>query len=101
MARDELEQRIWRISDIDKEPQQMLTPIHGHEQIPLMSLEETLQPLVPILIAVQDYAHIAKEKCKKPVDGLTPDESASIMLYTMGWQPIEQCLFFVLNAAIR
>ncbi|CAF4918695.1 unnamed protein product, partial [Rotaria magnacalcarata] len=44
---------------------------------------------------------MAKEKCKKPADGLTHDESASIMLYSMGWEPIEQCLYFALNAALR
>ena len=31
MAKDELKQRILRISDIDKEPQQMLTLIHGYD----------------------------------------------------------------------
>ncbi|CAF4339582.1 unnamed protein product, partial [Rotaria sordida] len=50
---------------------------------------------------VQDYAYMAKEKCKKPEDGLTQDESASIMLYSMGWEPLEQCLYFALNAALR
>ncbi|CAM4819388.1 unnamed protein product [Rotaria magnacalcarata] len=101
MATDDMKQRILRISDVDKEPQQMLMPIQGYNQMPLMSLEEAVQPLVPILPAVQDYAYMAKEKCKKPADGLTHDESASIMLYSMGWEPIEQCLYFALNAALR
>ncbi|CAF4008602.1 unnamed protein product, partial [Rotaria sordida] len=92
MATDEITQRILRISDIDKEPQEILAPIHSYDQMPLMSLEEAVQPLVPILPAVQDYAYMAKEKCKKPEDGLTQDESASIMLYSMGWEPLEQCL---------
>ncbi|CAF3358188.1 unnamed protein product, partial [Rotaria socialis] len=83
MATDDTKQRILRISDVDKEPQQMLMPIQGYNQMPLMSLEEAVQPLVPILPAVQDYAYMAKEKCKKPADGLTHDESASIMLYSM------------------
>ncbi|CAF3418254.1 unnamed protein product, partial [Rotaria sp. Silwood2] len=101
MATNEIAQHILRISDIDKEPQEMLTPIHGYDQMPLMSLEEAVQPLVPILPTIQDYAYVAKEKCKKPVDGLTQDESASIMLYSMGWGPLEQYLYAALNAALR
>ncbi|CAF4849522.1 unnamed protein product, partial [Rotaria socialis] len=54
MATDDTKQRILRISDVDKEPQQMLMPIQGYNQMPLMSLEEAVQPLVPILPAVQD-----------------------------------------------
>ncbi|CAF3330616.1 unnamed protein product [Rotaria sp. Silwood2] len=79
----------------------MLTPIHGYDQMPLMSLKEAVQPLVPILPTMQDYAYVAKEKYKKPVDGLTQDESASIMLYSMGWEPLEQYLYVALNAALR
>ncbi|CAF1658650.1 unnamed protein product [Rotaria sp. Silwood1] len=101
MATDEITQRILCISDIDKEPEEILAPIHGYDQMLLMSLEEAVQPLVPILPAVQDYAYMAKEKYKKPEDGLTQDESASIMLYSMGWEPLEQCLYFALNAALR
>jgi len=46
----------------------MLMPIGGYENT----------PLITILPAIQSHAYIAKERCKKPADGLTPDESASI-----------------------
>jgi hypothetical protein len=51
---------------------------------------------------VQDYAFVAKQRCKPiPADGLTRDESASIILYTMEWEPHEECLYFALNSTLR
>ncbi|CAF5020652.1 unnamed protein product, partial [Rotaria socialis] len=42
-----------------------------------------------------------KQMCDCPADGLTTDESASIMLYTMGWEPLNKCLYVVLNDTLR
>ena len=55
--------------------------------MPIVSLEEAVAELLPILPDVQSHAYVAKQRCKKPADDLTRDESASIMLYTMGWEP--------------
>ncbi|CAF4791570.1 unnamed protein product, partial [Rotaria socialis] len=60
-----------------------------------------VEPLVPILPDVQAHAYTAILKCKKPADKLTQDESASIMLYTMGWDPPEECLYVALNNTLR
>jgi hypothetical protein len=47
-------------------------------------------------------AFIAKQKCKKsPSNSLSIDESASIILYSMDWEPQEQCLYYVLNQTLR
>ena len=54
--------------------------------MPLVSLEEAVEKLVHILPRVQTYAYVAKQRCKTPADGLTQDESAAIVLYTMGWK---------------
>jgi hypothetical protein len=95
-------QRHVRVSDIAKEPQKMLMPIRGYESMPLVSLEEAVAPLVSILPEVQDYVYVAKQRCEPvPADGLTVDESASIMLYSMEWEPHEECLYFVLNGTLR
>jgi hypothetical protein len=94
-------QRILRISDIAKEPLEVLLPIAGYEQMPIVSLEEAVEKLVHLLPLIRTYVHVAKERCKKPAEGLTQDESASIMLYTMGWKPLDQCLYIVLNDALR
>ncbi|CAF1394108.1 unnamed protein product [Adineta steineri] len=95
-------QQYTRVSDIVKEPQKMLMPIRGYEKMPLVSLEEAVTPLISILPEIQDYAYVAKQRCESvPPDDLTQDESASIMLYSMEWEPHEECLYFALNATLR
>jgi hypothetical protein len=95
-------QRILRLSDIAKEPLEMLLPITGYEAMPIVSLEMAVEPLVSFLPAVQSYAYAAKQRCKTPpADGLSTDESASIMLYSMGWEPLDKCLYVSLNAILR
>jgi hypothetical protein len=100
-GREEVEQRILRSSDIVEEPREMLMPIDGYSEVPLVSLEEAIKPLISLLPKIRDYANVAKERCKNPADNLTSDESASIMLYTMEWEPAFQCLCIVLNATLR
>ncbi|CAF3479741.1 unnamed protein product [Rotaria socialis] len=94
-------QRILRITDIADEPLRFIAPIGGYEEMPLVSLEKAVEPLVSILPAVQSHAYVAKQMCDSPADGLTTDESASIMLYTMGWEPLNKCLYVVLNDTLR
>ncbi|CAF1353121.1 unnamed protein product [Rotaria sp. Silwood1] len=94
-------QRILRITDVAQEPLEFLAPISGYGKEPLVSLEQAIEPLVPILPDVQSHAYVAKQRSKKPADGLTQDESASIMLYTMGWEPLDECLYNVLNNTLR
>ena len=94
-------QRMLRMADITNEPLEFLTPISGYAKMPLVSLEQAIEPLVSILPEVQSYAYVAKQRCKKPADNLTQDESASIMLYTMAWEPLEECLYIVLNQTLR
>jgi hypothetical protein len=95
-------QQYVRISDIDNEPQQWLTPIDGYDKKPVVSLEEAVISLVFILPTINDHVFNAKQRCKpQPDHGLTRDESASIILYTMSWTPRDQCLYFVLNRTLR
>ncbi|CAF0783992.1 unnamed protein product [Adineta steineri] len=94
-------QRIIRITDIAEEPLGFLVPISGYGKMPLVSLEDAVQPLVSILPEVQSHAYVAKQRCKTPADELTQDESASIMLYTMGWEPLDECLYVALNQTLR
>ena len=99
---DDLPQHNQRVSDFDATPCEYLLPIQGYEKRPLVSLEEAIEPIVPYVPRVKQMAHVAKHKCKKPpADGLTVDESASIMLYSMDWHPREESLYRVLNAALR
>ena len=99
---DEVLQHNQRVSDFDAKSCEYLLPIQGYEKKPLVSLEEAIEPIVPYVPRVQQMAHVAKRRCKMPpADDLTVDESASIMLYSMDWQPREEPLYRVLNAALR
>ena len=89
-------------ADIRDEPKQMLLPISGYEDEPLVSLEEACKPLEKILD--KDLAQnlmIATMNSMEPADGLTPNESASIHLYTMEWKVAENSLYAVLNRTLR
>jgi len=94
-------QRIQYITDVAEEPHDFLLPISGYEQMPLVRLETAIEKLIDLLPSIKLYAYVAKQRCQQPTDGLTQDESAAIMLYTMGWKPRDQCLYFVLNATLR
>jgi hypothetical protein len=80
----------------------MLLPIQGYKKKPLVSLEEAIEPLLSVVPGIKQMAYVAKMKCEKPpADNLSIDESASIMLYSMEWEPQDECLYFVLNATLR
>lgn len=90
-----------RFLDVDREPRRMLQPIEGYRNLPLVSLNEAVESIVFCCPDIQRRADIAKENCQNPADGLDQNESASIYLYTMEWEPREQCLYYVLNATLR
>ncbi|CAF1104339.1 unnamed protein product [Adineta steineri] len=95
-------QQYTRVSDIANEPQKMFMPIEGYEEMPLVPLEEAVAPLISILPKIQTYTYVAKQRCESvSPGGLTQDESASVILYSMEWEPHEKCLYFALNAALR
>ncbi|CAF3790148.1 unnamed protein product [Adineta steineri] len=75
--------------------------INGYEQEQLLSLEEACQPLHNILgTELQLYVTIAKLNSKQPIHELTPDESASIYLYTMEWNQPEKSLHVLLKQTL-
>ncbi|CAF3773172.1 unnamed protein product [Rotaria magnacalcarata] len=92
---------ILRLTDIVKESLRLLPPIGGYEKMPLVSLEEAVAPLESLLPSIQQYVYAAKQRCQAPADGLSLDESAAIMLYTMVWEPLDECLYVALNAVLR
>jgi hypothetical protein len=98
---DEMYGHNSRFLDIDKEPQKMFLPIEGYENKPLVSLEQAVDPLLQLLPDIHHKVWIAKHNCKSPANGLSCDESASICLYSMEWEPHDKCLYFVLNATLR
>ncbi|CAF1020163.1 unnamed protein product [Adineta steineri] len=99
---DDDSQHNHRFSDIAGEPCRMLLPIQGYERKPLVSLEDAVEPLVQFVPDIKRMAYVAKMKCDNPpADHLSKDESASIILYSMEWEPLEECLYYVLNATLR
>ncbi len=89
-------------ASIRDEPKQMLQPISGYQNEPLLSLEEACKPLEKIIDdELQQNIMIAKMNSTEPEDNLTEDESASIHLYTMEWQVPENSLYAVLNRTLR
>lgn len=99
---DNLHAHRSRVTDVGQESLKMLLPIRGFDRVPLVTLEQAAEPLVKLLPEIKDYVYIAKQRCDdKPADGLSRDESAAIMLYSMEWLPREECLYFILNNVLR
>jgi hypothetical protein len=75
----------------------MKSSIAGYEDLPLLPLDMSVEPLENIVSNVARNAWIAKERtAENQSDNLTEDESAAIQLYTMEWKSS-----FHLNAALR
>ncbi|CAF1380791.1 unnamed protein product, partial [Didymodactylos carnosus] len=94
---------IARITDVVNEPRTMLTPLRGYAQLPLISLEDSVESIQDILPDIRQQAWTAKERCSlsSTQDNLSHDESAAILLYTMEWEPQDQSVYFVLNRLLR
>jgi len=91
-----------RFLNVAEESGEIMTPIQGYEKQPLVSLEKAIEPIISYVPDVKRMAYTAKVKCgKPPANNLSIDESASILLYSMEWEPQEECLYHVLNKTLR
>lgn len=73
------------------------SPIYGYQHLPIMTLEESTEKLIPLIDGMANDVSIAKNHCKKEdLYSLTHDESAAIYLYTMATS-----FFRLLNEALR
>ncbi|CAF1195472.1 unnamed protein product [Didymodactylos carnosus] len=90
-----------RFSDLTSESKRLLPPIKGFEEVPLVCLEKAVEPLVSLVPEVEQMVWVVKQNCDKPEDGLSQDESASIMLYSMEWIPHETSFYFIFNSILR
>jgi hypothetical protein len=70
--------------------------LSDYENLPLLTLEEAVEKIIPLISRVMDYVATAKKKYNCDSTLLTRDESAAIYLYTM---PIE--FFSKLNITLR
>lgn len=103
MATDDINelQHAFRFLDVDEELLKILPSIGDYENIPLVSLDEAVIPLESIVPEVKFKVQRMKVNCEELVDNLTRDESTSIELYTLEWQPIHKSLFYILNKTLR
>jgi hypothetical protein len=90
-----------RVTDVVQEIQEEPMKIDDFATKPLVTLEQAVKPLVPILLGIQSIAHTAMGQCTNPADGLTSDESASIRLYSMGAKSASRSFYNVLNTTLR
>ncbi len=90
-----------RYTDFRDEPvTRLLAPIAGYQNMPLVTLEESIEPVAHLFDGIEGNIWVAKENCKAPADGLSQDESASIHLYTMQFGS-ELSLYHALNKNLR
>jgi len=59
------------------------SPIYGYQHLPLLTLEEATETLIPLVADVVRYVSNAKNECNRNSTLLTWDESAAIYLYSM------------------
>ncbi|CAF4547093.1 unnamed protein product [Rotaria sp. Silwood2] len=103
MARSNINEKYsaLRFADVGTLQKRMLAPIEGYEKVPVVSLEEAVKLLVKIVPKVERNVFVVKQNCQEPEDGLTTDESASIMLYTYESMPHEDSLYVKLNDTLQ
>lgn len=86
----------------DSGHQNILDPIVGYAQEPLLPLADACAPLVHIVHNILIYVMVALQNTPDdPPDGLTHDESASIRLYTMEWTKTHNSLYSILNETLK
>ncbi|CAF3780327.1 unnamed protein product [Adineta steineri] len=90
-----------RFSDVAGEPNRRLPPIRGFENMPLVSLEEASQSLIPYIPEIDHMVYTVKENIIELKDDLTIDECASIALYSMEWSPRKNSFYIILNETLR
>lgn len=90
------------IISVRDEPKKMLLPISGYENEIVKSLDDACEPIKHLFDEkLKDFITIAKMNSTSPEDELTPDESASIQMYTFEWDMHEKSLYMLLNNTLR
>jgi hypothetical protein len=92
---------ILRFIDGGDEPTKTLTPIKGYEKKDLVSLEKAVNEIEPSVHDLNSMVWTAMRNSRNPPDNLTPDESASIHLYTLEWPQNNQSICYLLNEKLR
>ncbi|CAF0778231.1 unnamed protein product [Rotaria sp. Silwood1] len=89
------------VSDTTVELSRMLYLIEEDNNIPLVSLEEAVYPLVPFVPELEEMISTVKKNSNITKNTLTNDESSSILLYTIKWKPIDKSFHVILNTTLE
>lgn len=90
-------------ANLDRNHFQTILSLIKYDDIPLVTIEQAIQPLISFLPQIQIYLQLIQNQCRQysTSDLLTFDQQASIMLYTIIWQPYDQCLYFQLSRILQ
>ncbi|CAF1472819.1 unnamed protein product [Rotaria sp. Silwood1] len=90
-----------RYTDVFDEPiHNLLAPIKGYQDKPLVSLMEAIESLAGFFNGIEDNVLVALHNSQNPADGLNQQESAAIHLYTMEFDG-GPSLYLLLNRSLR
>jgi hypothetical protein len=90
-----------RYFDVGPLSKEHLDLTHDFERNPLVSMEAAVEPLVEIVPGIQQMILKIKPLIVTPKDGLSIDESASVMLYTMELPTSKNSFYISLNEKLR
>jgi hypothetical protein len=79
----------------------IVSPFQGYEQQPVVTIEQAIQPLLSIVPDIERMLNRIKQRSNQLSDHLSPDESASILLYTLPRTTILSSFRFILNTTLR
>jgi hypothetical protein len=80
---------------------EMDSPIQGYRGVPLVSLEEAVQPLLSLVPEIEQMVQTVQQNCDQPANMLSEDESASIKLYTLPKRPLQSSFSSILNKTLQ
>ena len=91
-----------RYLDVNQEPKTILAPLPSlTNTTPLLSLRDAVKDLQHLLPDLDKHVSYSLQKCQKPKDGLTQDQSASLYLYSLQWPEGQNSFYTALNRTLR
>lgn len=101
MAKSKMLENTCRYTDVFDEPiHNLLAPIKGYQDKPLVSLMKAIEPVAGFFNEIEDNVLVALHNSQYPADDLNPQESGAIHLYTMEFDG-GPSLYLLLNRSLR
>ncbi|CAF1404602.1 unnamed protein product [Adineta ricciae] len=102
-TRSDIDQSIEtrRFLDVTEELLEILPPIEKLEDTPTFSLDQAIVSLEAVVPDIKLMLETIQSIHSKPEDALSRDESNSIWLYTLEWEPSQISVSNLLNETLR